>query len=154
MENPLSPKHEEVLKGGQMAIVIGFVATFLLGVIFVFLMGNLLSQVSDGVRQINVELSGSKQVVVDSTALACLNATVRTEQAAIFNATDKTAEVMMEEVLNAYDTDKLTTLSTTVYNCTMQSLPSYVDYGVSSVNVPKTGDGLSVETATRAILNL
>lgn len=151
MENPMQKK-EEILHGGQMAVVIGFVATFLLGVVFVFLMGNLLGQISDGVKRVNVQLSGTSSVILQSAANACLNATVRAENTDILTNKDKNADAKVEEVLNRYSSTALTTLSTIMYDCIVTSVPDYAQKHLQSVQIQKSGTGLTVETAVRNIL--
>jgi hypothetical protein len=153
MNNPLAPKKEEIAHGGQVAVVLGFIATFLLGVVFIYVMGNLLTQVSDGVRAVHVQLSGSKKLIVQTSAEACLNGIVRGENADILLATDKTAAVKIEEVLNRYDSASLAKLSTLTYDCTLDTIPAYIEYTTSQVTVVKNGSGMTVETALHNIVN-
>lgn len=152
MENPLAPKPEEIAKGGQMAIVIGFVATFLLGIAFVFVLGNLLGQISDGVQAVNIEITGTKKLVVSTAANSCLYAYVATDNADMLSNTEKTDAVKTEEILNAYDSEKLSALSNKILTCTTASTPSYVEFKATSATVAKSGEGLTVEAALNNIL--
>ena len=152
MDNPLKPKKEEVLFGGQMAIVIGFVATFLLGVIFVFLLGSLLNQVSDGVQQINLELSGNKRVVIESAATGCLVGNLQVMHAEMLANTEKTDTEKTDEILATYDAEKLASLSADVLACTQISTPSYLLVYASGVVVQKTGNDFSVEAALASMM--
>ncbi len=151
MDTPIK-KNEEIVHGGQMTIVIGFIATFLLGVVFVFLMGNLLGQISDGVRGVNAQLSGASTVILQSAANACLNATIRAENEDILKSTDKNKDAKLEAVLNRYDANALSNLSTIMYSCVVTSVPDYAQKHLESVRAQKSGTGLSVETAVRDIL--
>lgn len=153
MDNPLRPKQkEEVLFGGQMAIVIGFVATFLLGVVFVFMIGNLLGQVSDGVRQVNLELSGNKKLVIQSVAYGCLAGNLQAAHTDILNDTEKTAQQKTDDILAIYDAEKLAALSSNVLECTQISTPSYLNVQATSATVEKTGEGFSIEAALASMV--
>lgn len=152
MDNPLKPKKEEVLFGGQMAIVIGFVATFLLGVMFVFLLGNLLNQVSDGVQQVNLELSGNKDVVIKSAAAGCLVGNLQAKHADMLSNTEKTDAEKTDEILATYDAEKLASLSADVLACTQISTPTYLSVYASGVVVEKTGNDFSVEAALASMM--
>jgi hypothetical protein len=153
MDNNMQPKKpEEVLHGGQMSIVIGFIATFLLGVVFVFVMGNLLGQISDGVQSVNLELSGNRAAIISTTQTACLNGLVRGENNDILLAADKTNDAKTEEILNRYNAESLTKLSTLVENCAKSTVPSMLMAKVKSTSVAKSGAGLSIETALQRIL--
>jgi len=152
MDNPLKPKKEEVLFGGQMSIVIGFIATFLLGVIFVFMIGNLLTQVSDDVQQVNLELSGNKALVIESAAAGCLVGNLQVVHADMLAKTDKTDAEKTDEILATYNAEKLTDLSADVLACTKVSAPDYLAAKITGTIVEKTGSGFSVEAALASML--
>jgi|GEM_PF-5371795 len=153
MDNPLKPqKKEEVLFGGQMSIIIGFIAVFLLGVMFVFILGNLLSQVSDGVQQVNLELSGNKNLVIQTAAAGCLVGNLQVKHADTLANTDKTNAEKTDEILATYDAENLATLSANVLACTQASTPAYLDRYASGTVVEKTGNGFSVEAALASMM--
>lgn len=152
MENPLAKKSEEIVHGGQMAIVLGFVATFLLGVVFVYVMGNLLDQISVNVKKVNLQLSGANSTIYATATTSCLTGIVRGENADILDATNKTAQAKTEDVLNRYTSAAIAKLSVQVKDCANMSVPSFLQGSIQSAAVAKNGEGLTVEAALQSIV--